>query len=436
MISNNPGADAIKLTEIHGIQFFQIPSDKFKTTRIDILFAEPLAAENAAANAIVPALLKRGCEAYPTQTALERRLELLYGADFSTAVTKKGESQVLHFSMTHIAERFASGGEPLFCEAGDLLQQILFTPVLQDGTFRQDEFKQELDNLIDEIDSRVNDKIRYALIRCVENMCQGEAFALQPEGNKPEAEALTSERALAAYRRILNEAPCFVYFSGELAESDMLAFAEAFAQKMPGVRRSPVKTMPGKMPESFRVIEEEMDINQAKLCMGFRTAIAGDSADYPALMVYNGILGGDLHSKLFQNVREKASLAYYASSRLERHKQLLFINSGIDIANRTAAEEIILQQVQDMRDGKITDEEFQATIRSIESSLKSVRDSQASIMDYHFSQHLSGSADSFDMVIAKVKQVTPADVVRVAGSVVLDTIYLLKPVQVAEGVQS
>jgi len=52
-------------------------------------------------------------------------------------------------------------------------------------------------------------------------------------------------------------------------------------------------------------------------------------------LVYNSILGGGLHSKLFQNVREKAGLAYYAFSRLEKFKGLMVVSCGIEIKTKT-----------------------------------------------------------------------------------------------------
>lgn len=423
----NPGAEAQFLGERNGIRFHAVPSDKFKTTRVDVYIADRLTPERSAANALVPKLLGRGCTPHPTMLALEREQERLYGASFTADIMKRGEAQVMHASMTQIQDRFASGGGSLFAEAGALLSDILFSPVLEDGLFPVEPFRQERENLVIDIESRINDKIRYAMLRCTEEMCRGEAFAVHAEGGLEEARALEASAATARWRAMAGELPCFVYLSGDLSDAQMQHFLDTFAPRS-GSRASDLpKTAPGAVPSRVRVVEESMDVNQAKLCMGLRTATAGDSADWPAMMVYNGILGGDLHSKLFQNVREKASLAYYASSRPERMKQLLYINSGIEAQNRQAAEEIILRQLEDMRAGSITDDEFGATIRSLETSFRMARDSQAGIADFHFGQHLAGLGDTFDSLTEAIRRVTPADVVRVASGVALDTVYFLKP---------
>ncbi len=432
-MSRKPCADAESLGTVNGIRFFRIRSDKFKTARTDIFITDPLTAETASANALVPSLLKRGCEGYPTSRLLELRLEDLYGASFDSQVMKKGETQVIHLSVAHVADRYASGGEPLFADTSALLTELLTRPVLVEGCFRREVFAQERENLLDAIRSRVNDKIRYASLRCVEEMCRGEAFAVHAEGSESDAAALDACQVTVAWEKLIRTCPAYIYFSGEMPDSDVQSRMDGFAS----MKRFPTAVHSGPVPESdeqrsVRYVSDVMEVNQGKLCMGLRTHVRPDSPDWPALMVYNGILGGDLHSKLFQNVREKASLAYYASSRLERHKGLMFINSGIESANREKAETIILEQLADMHRGAVTTDEFDATLRSLDTSFKATQDSQPGIVEFHFGQHMLGVEESLDTLAEKVSRVTMADVVRVAQRVALDTVYFLQPADNAD----
>ncbi len=426
-MSKTPVSDAECLGTIKGIRFYRIRSDKFKTARTDIFFSMPLSAETASANALVPALLRRGCLSYPSSLSMERKLEDLYGASFDYEATKKGETQIIHLGLAHVADRYASGGESLFADSAAFLAELLTHPVLVEGVFREDEFRQERDNLVDSIRSRINDKIRYASLRCVEEMCRGEAYAIHAEGGESEASALTARDVTVAWRGMLRERPAYVYFSGEIPDADIHSAMEAFA----ALDRDPVPTARPRTQawdgRTVKHLDEIMDVNQGKMCMGLRTQLEPDSSDWPVMLVYNGILGGDLHSKLFQNVREKASLAYYASSRLERHKGILFINSGIEAANRAKAEAIILEQLEDMKQGNITEGEYEATLRSLNTAFKATQDSQAGIVDFHFGQHLLGTGESFESLSEKVAGVTREDVVRVAQNIELDTVYFLQP---------
>lgn len=420
-------ADVRLLRETNGIRFYRIHTDKFKTARTDVFFIDDLTARTAPANSLVPAMLKRGCEKYPTALALERKMEGLYGASFDYQVMKKGETQVVHMGISHVADRYASGGEPLFLDSARLLMEILTKPVLKDGLFRTDFFAQEKTNLIDSIKSRVNDKIHYASMRCTEEMCKGEAYAIPADGNEAEALALCVEDVVAAWRRLVFERPAYVYFSGELPEEHAEKWMELFEALPRKTQAVSVLSGTSPMGRPVQTVTEKMDVNQGKLCMGLRTHVAATSVDWPALMVYNGILGGDLHSKLFQNVREKASLAYYASSRPERNKGLLFINSGIEAENREKAEQIIMEQLEDMKKGNITEDEYVSTQRSLATSFKSAQDSQYGIVEYSFGQHFLGIEATIEALAANVALVKVEDVVRVAQGVTLDTVYFLAP---------
>ena len=415
------------LGQHNGIRFFRIRSDKFKTARTDLFYLHPLSAAEASSSALVPALLRRGCSRFPTSLALERGLEALYGASFDWQVLKKGDAQVVHVGIAHVADRYASGGDPLFAQSAGLLTELLHRPVLHNGAFGVEVFEQERRNLIDQIRSRVNDKIRYAALRCVETMFEGEPYAVHAEGDVSSAAALTAESVTASWQHMLRRRPAFAYLSGEMPDADV----EAWMRQFSDLNREETAPVPasaihvGERP--LRSVEEEMDVNQGKLCMGLRTGVEPQSPDWPATLVYNGILGGDLHSKLFQNVREKASLAYYASSRLERSKSLMFINSGIEAENRDKAQEIILAQLEDMRRGNITDKEHEATVRSLQTAFKAAQDNQFGIVEFFLSQHLLGTEDTYASLSRQVSDVTIEDVVRVAQQVRLDTVYFLKP---------
>lgn len=416
-----------KLADKNGVQFFRIRSDKFKTTRMDLFFMDNLERSRASGNALLPSILKRGCASYPSVTELERKLEELYGADIDGGVLKKGETQLVAFHMSHISDRYTLGNDKLFNECSKLLMCILEKPMLEQDGFKNSVFSKERDNLIDYIRSRVNNKMRFSLTRCIEEMCEGEPYAIAEDGSEADALLLTPQNTLELYREMLQTYPAYVYISGEVDDVSIQNFMDNFLAigrgNIKSIKRSPVN----KNVSQVKRIEESMDVNQGKLCLGFRTQVDACSPDYYPLVVYNGILGGDTHSKLFQNVREKASLAYYAQSVLEKYKGLMIILSGIEAENRGKAEEIILKQVEEMKKGNISKEEIEASKKALETGMKSMQDSQGAIVDFFMSQHLTNCTEDFESQTEKFKSVTIDDVVRVAQNVQLDTTYFLKP---------
>ena len=165
---------------------------------------------------------------------------------------------------------------------------------------------------------------------------------------------------------------------------------------------------------------------QGKLNMGCRTGATIRDDDYISLLMYNGILGGFPHSKLFMNVREKASLAYYASSRLESHKGILTIQSGIEIANYRKALDIIQEQLEAMRKGNISERELSQTRATLSNQLRERQDRPYELIDFAYHSILSGRDWTIDRLHKGIGEVTKEDVRRVAEQVQLDTIYFLR----------
>lgn len=417
---------AEKLAVKNGITFYRINSDKFKTSRADLFFVDNLSKERASGNAILPLMMRRGCESYPSVKELESKLEELYGADIDGGVTKKGELQFTGFHMSHISDRYTKG-ERLFDQCSDLLMCILEKPLVEEGGFKKSLFRQERDNMVDYIRSRINDKMRFSLSRCVEEMCADEPYSTPEDGTEEDALLLDPQNTLAIYEEMIKTYPAYAYISGEVDDKSIQRFIDGFLKSDRGEIKKINPICINKDVKEVRKFDEKMDISQGKLCMGFRTHVEPASEDYYPMVVYNGILGGDAHSKLFRNVREKASLAYYAQSVLEKYKGLMIIMSGIEAENRGKAEEIILEQVDAMKKGDILKEDIEASLKALETGMKTMQDSQGAIVDFFMSQHLTDSGEDFDSMTEKLKAVTLDDVVRVAQKVQLDTIYFLKP---------
>ncbi|NLY18413.1 MAG: insulinase family protein [Clostridiaceae bacterium] len=416
---------AVKIREKNGISFFHIHSEKFKTISLNVIFATGLDKKRATINALIPHILKRGCKNYPGQMELAIRLEELYGADMSVSVGKKGETQLIRFRTGFVSDRFTADRTRLFEEASDLLLEVITKPMLDNGSFKKEYFDQERENLIQRIRSRVNNKMSYAISRCMEEMCKGEPFEVYEDGDEETAKALTVADLMETYNDILEKYPAFVYISGDVSEKEL----NGFADKFDSINRHNIKPLEKpqvdkKRNEPLR-IEEPMDVSQGKLCVGLRTQIGADSPDYFPLAIYNGILGGGVHSKLFRNVREKESLAYSAFSMLEKYKGLLVACCGIDIANREKAEGIILDQIEAIKKGDISDAEMESTRKSFETGLNIMQDSQEGMVDFYLSRHLAGIDENINEFYENLMSVGKEDVIRISEKITPDTIYFL-----------
>jgi predicted Zn-dependent peptidase len=142
--------------------------------------------------------------------------------------------------------------------------------------------------------------------------------------------------------------------------------------------------------------------------------------------VFNGIFGGFPHSKLFLNVREKNSLAYYASSRVESHKGLLMVMSGIEMKNYERALTIIHEQMEAMKKGDFTDKELEQTKAVIKNQLLETIDTPYGMTEVLYHNVVAKTNRTIEEWIEGVEKVQKDEIVQLAEKIQLDTVYFLK----------
>lgn len=411
-----------------GVELAVNQTDKFKTGLLGVTLTIPLSADTATAGALIPEVLGRGSRNYPDMEKLSAAADALYGASLGPVVRQRGESQCVSFLCSFIDDRYALDGSAVLEPAAKLMGEALLDPTLQDGVFRRDYVESEGANLADRIQARVNDKRSWAVFRLVQEMCAGEAYAVDKLGNADQAKAMKPEELWAAYRSLLSGAKVnFYYGGGAQPERVEDAVRRAFAPLLTG-RDAPVRCQVIAEPRGpVRTVTDAMDVTQGKLAMGFRTGgITVESGDYPALLVCNTLFGAGANSRLFLNVREKMSLCYYASSALDKLKGLMVVSSGVEFAQFDRAQEAILEQLDEVRRGRFSDEELNAAIRTVSSDLRGRQDSQGQMEDDRLTGLLFHCAAGEGEILAQeVERVTADQVAEAAQKLKLDTIYRL-----------
>lgn len=401
------------------------PTDRFKTYAITAYIGAPLTEDQVTPTALAPFVLRRGTEKLPETKSFREKLDDLYGAGFGFDIFKRGDYQIVQFRMDIIDDRYVAGASGLLGEGLTFLGDALTRPYLQDGTFSGKYVDSEKLTLKKRLEAIINDKIRYAAERCIEEMCKSEPYRFHPLGRLDAIDSITPAGLYESYRKWLAESPIDLYVVGNTTLEEVKALAlEAFDLKGTGAAGYKKPEVQGAAVEEKTVVEK-LEVSQGKLNMGLRTGVTYGDSQYAAALVYNGILGGYPHSKLFANVREKASLAYYASSRLDGHKGILTVQSGIEIANYEKAVEIIRQQLEAMRNGQIEELEYSQTLAMIKNQLKEMEDSAFEMISFDFNTILSGRERTVADLIAQVEAVDVPAIRSVAEQVKLDTIYFL-----------
>ncbi|REE94483.1 putative Zn-dependent peptidase [Paenibacillus taihuensis] len=421
-MSNSP----FQRGQLNRIRLHVLPTQRFKTFSISLYAGVPLKEETVTSVALTPFILRRGTASTPETIEFRERLDDLYGAGFGFDVYKRGDSQIVQFRMDVINDRFVSSNQPLLAQSLKLLGEVLTEPTLENGNLRSKYVEAEKDTLRKRLEAIINDKIRYAAERCLEVMCEDEPYRLHPLGKLEDIDGITPESITAAYRDWLSKAAFDLYVVGDTSLEEVKALvAEAFHHNegQPAEYALPVVR---KIVPQVRNVIERMDVTQGKLNLGLRINTSYGDDDYPAALMYNGILGGYPHSKLFLNVREKASLAYYAASRLDGHKGICTIQSGIEFANYEKATTIIQEQLESMRSGSYSDLEMNQTKAMIANHLRELQDSANEMIGFDFNAILSKRERSAQQLLEEIQAVTAEQIAAIAKKTELDTIYFLR----------
>lgn len=407
-----------------GIRFCSVKTDKFKTCRVNISLAMPLD-KNASARAILPFMFSRRCAKYPDYTSLNRVLDELYGAAVSAGVLKRGEAQVISFSMTAIDDRFALDGDKVSLECTKLLADMIFDPLTEGESFPEDIIEQEKRLLAEAIENEQNDKRRYAMLRCEQLMFADEAYGINRFGSVEDVKTLTPDAVYAAWRDVLEKATVQITM---VSSMDPQPIVDLIKEKFSEIERHPVeiKTQFVSGLPKPEYISESMPLKQGKLVMGFRTGMRSEDDMMPAMKVAVDIFGGGTYSKLFSVVREKMSLCYYCSAALFNSKGIVMVQSGIEDANEEKAKNEIINQLRLTAEGEFTDEDFSSSIKSLTDSILGNSDTPEEITAWYASQILRNELKAPETYAKEIGNVDRAEVVRAAKTIMLDTIFMLK----------
>ncbi len=408
------------LTE--NVRLVSVQTSRFKTGRISVTAALPLN-ENAAANSLLIYLLKRSCKEYPEFTLLNGKLDELYGASVSAGVTKFGEAQVLSLSAVCLDDRFALTDESIVEQCAQLLASMIFSPNCKNGSFGADKLATEKRLLVQRIEEELNDKRAYAFKKCIEYMCSDEAYGKDKYGTTEEIEAVKMADVYAAWKNMLSTAIFQITVVGG-ADADKIG--DIFEKKFKKIQRNPVKpqTVFIQRGKRFNRYEESFPVNQGKLVMGFRAGMSHSRDNIHAVRVMNDIFGMGTYSKLFANVREKLSLAYYCWSRLVESKGLVLVEGGIDTDKEKKVSAEILSQLSDLRNGKTDPEVLESSKRSLKE--KHTFTTPEGICAWYASQLLDDEIITPEEEVSGIEAVTMEQVCEAAKKLSIDTIFMLK----------
>ncbi len=408
----------------NGINVHYIKSEKFKNANFTVNITVPLKRPDVTFNALLPAVLRRGCNKFPETKELNIYLDELYGSNISYGIKKRGNYQVIVINFNTIADKYAPDLKP-FEKILDLSREMLLNPLVTNGAFSDNYVNREKENLKQYIESIINDKREYAKLKLIQEMYNSETFGIFSNGYVEDLEKVTSKTLFDYYKKLIHDAHWEIFITGPVDINYCISFLEEH-YKFEKNTFLYSNTDFGKYRKEINYISESSDVTQGKLSIGLRTEITNYSPLYYAMVIMNNLYGGSVHSKLFLNVREKLSLAYYAGSSYDAYKGLILVNSGIEFDNYEIALKEIFKQLDDVKNGLFTDKDIEYSKLSVINAYNSIKDSAISMENFYSSQSFIKKPLTIDEFVERINDVQKDDIIKAALTVSPDTVFFLK----------
>ena len=403
-----------------GVNLHVLPTKQYKTIRIFIRFTARLQQEVITKRSLLSSMLETNSLNYPDQTKLSAKLAELYGASFGLSVRKKGNLHWLNVGISFVNGEYVNDPN-LFSQAVDFLKEVLFYPNIKNQQFDQLTFDLEKNNLRLYLESLKEDKQTFASYALQELYFENSPEQKIPSlGVVEEIDKITARSLVAYYQEMMANDQIDIFVVGDV---DPDKAAEAVGQLPFEPRETAHPELFYTQPQVNIVKERQVrePIVQAKLNLAYQTNVYYDEPERFALMVFNGLFGGFPHSKLFMNVREKESLAYYASSSVDTFRGFMSVQTGIDEKNRNQVLRLIHEQLESLRNGEIT--QTKAMLRN--QYLLSLDSPQAAIEASFLDSWLPETKLSDEEWLKRMESVTIKEIQQVAEQIELQAIFFL-----------
>ena len=406
-----------KKTDHYDIHILE--TDKFKKNVVKFYFRSPiLKQEEEIERDILCNLLVLGTEKYPTKRELEKKCEDLFGANISINNVKSGNYFIFSISISYLSEKYIK--EDLTEQAILFLKEIIFSPKLVNHSFDEKLVSLAKEMYLEEIESIADSPSSFSIIQMRSHTSKNSNYAYDPYFHIDDIKNITGKDLYECYQKILDESEFDVMLIGNNLNKDALENLSISSIKYNSSFYDPVKNI-----AKEQEIIEERDYNQSKLAISYQIQNLNDFEKKYVMYVFSYILGGSSDSLLFKKIRQEHSLCYYVNSSYLFFYQMLEITAGIQSKNFEETVNLVKEAIQEIQDGKFTEEDIEKAQITYQSAWMEIMDSPFSILNMYLS-HKYYQLDLMEKRIEQIKKVTIQDVIEISKKLQISTIYLLK----------
>ena len=408
-----------------GVRLHFIQSEKFKTNKIRVRFSAPMSKETVAGRVLTASMLETVNTVYPTSQAFRDRLANLYGADYSTSLSRRGLVHYLDINLSFVRDKFLSRKNVLTDAMLDFLRASLFSPLVSQDAFDESAFEIEKKNILNDLEAEIENHFYHAHRELDKLFYEEEEMQMPRVGTIELIQKETAASSFAAFQQMLQENQIDFFFIGDFNEVAVREKIQSFnfAPRQQELQLVYQQEYSNVLREGL----EQKDVHQSIIELAYHFPIQYGESEHLPLVVLNALLGGFAHSKLFVNLREKEGLAYTISSNFDIFSGMMRIYAGIDRSNRTRTVALINRQIVDLKRGNFSQEELNQTKKMLRNSVLLAQDRQNTILERAYMASVLGNKFlSLEAWLEALEQVHKDDIVKAAGLLKLQAIYFME----------
>ena len=412
-------------------QLYKINNNKFNSIYISLNYTMKVNKEELSRSALLASIMGKSSKKYKSQLQIEEYLSSLYGSNFDVNVQKIGDLYSIEFRLECVNKKFLPNNVDVLDDCIKFLYEVVYNPNIENGEFDKELIEKEKNSILQKIYSKKDDKTAYAVHRTEQLLCKNEIAGEFLFGDENIVKNISSSDLINQYNNMINDSCITIILSGNLDGYDKIdeKISNIFNDKVSSkYSYSDLIVNLNKNKNTYELHEEFelQETAQSVITFGMRV-IDPKMEDFYTLNVYNAILGSTPSSKLFQNFREKESLAYTVRSRYYRFKNIIIIYAGIEKKNYDKAKQVIYDQLSQISQLDISKEEFEAAKQSILSDLVEWEDSKIAIAKMLFSNLFAFKNDmvNIEEMCNNIQKVSLDDIKEISNRIKVEQIYLL-----------
>ena len=391
-----------------GLRLLGIPLKGAKTVTVLIVVKTGSAYETKELNGISHVLehmMFKGTKQRPTTLKIAEELDTI-GGEYNAFTSKEWTGYYAKADASHRVKIL------------DIISDIFLN-----SQFREEELNREKLVILEEMNMYQDTPVKY-----IDDVTEELLYGDQPQGwkvigERATVQKLTSARLRDYFNKYYTAPNTLVVVAGSYNQKDLAREVRHYLGKQSRQLGRSKKTAVVERETGPAVSFNSKKTDQTHLKFAWRAYPAGHR-DLPALKILNIILGSNMSSRLFINIRERHGLGYYINSEVEAYSDCgyLAVKAGVDNDRTLQAIELILKELRQIKEAGVTAAEINKAKEYYRGKLALSLETSSDWAFWSAEQEiLRGEVKTPEQLEQEVSAVSAKDLARVAGGVITNS---------------